>query len=180
MAQRFPDSPMDAAEAALKAARPAAHAVAIVGEGGVLAQTGEAGDADWLARGARGHGVGQRSFWLGRLPKGGVYAAQTISTQKDGAAGARLTLVAITDLSGAAAAKDTPHAATAPLAAALATTDGRILAIDGRGGIGAATALQDAFSVNPADITINGAVPAKLPDGTRGQPDGAAHRRRRA
>ena len=180
MAQRFPDSPMDAAEAALKAARPSARAVAVVGEDGVLAQAGEVGDADW-AGAARAASASGGAFWVGRLPRGGVYAAQTVAGQKDAAGGGRLTLVAITNLArapAAVAAADATPLSAGPLASVLATTDGRILAIDGRGGVEAATSLRDAFSVNPASITINGEVPGRLPDGspinlTARQVDGA-------
>ena len=168
MAQRYPDSPMDVAEAALKAARPAAHAVAVVGEGGVLAQTGEAGDADWTAA-ARAAGASGGSVWLGRLPKGGVYAAQSVTDSRT-PAGGRITLVATTDLStatGAIVAQNAPHDASAPLAAALAAADGRILAITGSSAVAQAANLQDAFQINPADFNAMGEGPGVLPDGTR-------------
>jgi two-component system, cell cycle sensor histidine kinase PleC len=167
MAQRFPESPMDAAEAALKAARPAARAVALVGPNGVLAQTGDVGDADWLGAVRAADGSGG-SFWIGRLARGAVYAVQVGAPQKDG--GGRITLVAATGLGQATAASDdetAPHPAGAPLAAVLATSDGRILSIDGRGGEAAATTIRDAFQINPADITIGGDVEGRLVDGAR-------------
>jgi two-component system cell cycle sensor histidine kinase PleC len=166
MAGRFPDNPMDAAEAALKAAKPAASAVAVVGDDGVHAQAGDARDADWLAA-ARAAGASGGSFWIGRLPKGQVYAAQATLSQKQG--GGRVTLIALTDLSHAAASadgQDGAHGPGGPLASAVATSDGRILAMDGRGGTLAAT-LQDAFQINPADIPADGRSTGRLADGTR-------------
>ena len=164
MAQRFSDNPMDAAEAALKAARPSARAVAVVGEDGVLAQAGEAADADWTGA-ARAAAASGQSFWLGRLAKGGVYAAQTLASQKDAGGGGRVILVAETDLQAAAA---TPAAkelgASDLLAVALAAPDGRILAVEGRAG-GAAASLQEAFAVNPADLEPGAEVAGRLPDG---------------
>ncbi|HZC16421.1 MAG TPA: ATPase, partial [Caulobacteraceae bacterium] len=49
VAQHLPTQPMDAAEAAFKAARPSARAVALVGDDGVRAVSGPGGDADWAA-----------------------------------------------------------------------------------------------------------------------------------
>ena len=177
MAQRFADNPMDAAEAALKAARPSARAVAVVGEAGVLAQAGEAGDADWL-NAARAAAASGRSFWLGRLAKGGVYAAQILANpqalanpkdagQKDAGGGGRIILVAETDLQHVSATAEAPTSDNAaPLASALAAPDGRILAVEGRGGAAAADSLQSAFGIRAADLTANGEVAGRLPDGT--------------
>jgi two-component system, cell cycle sensor histidine kinase PleC len=166
MAGRFPDSPMDAAEAALKAVRPSAHAVAVISEDGVRAQTGEIGDADWLGA---SHAAGESggSFWLGRLAKGAVYAAQSAASQKEG--GGRITLVAATDLARAVSPsgpQEDAHDPAAPLAAALATPDGRILSMQGRGSL-TATNLQDAFQINPADLPEDGLATGRLTDGTR-------------
>jgi len=75
VAQRLPGQPMDAAEAAFKAAHPSARAVALVGDDGVHAVAGAGGDADWAAAAQAARASGQ-SFWIGRLGKGGtVYAA---------------------------------------------------------------------------------------------------------
>jgi two-component system cell cycle sensor histidine kinase PleC len=164
MVQRFPDSPMDAAEAALKAAQPSARAVALVGPEGVLAQAGDIGDADWLGA-ARAAGASGASFWIGRLSKGAVYAAQSTANQ----AGQRITLVAATSLGQAAGAADVgaAHAAGAPLAAALAASDGHILSIEGSGGETIAATVQEAFQIEPANITVGGAVQGRLVDGSR-------------
>jgi two-component system cell cycle sensor histidine kinase PleC len=180
MAQRFPDHPMDAAEAALKAARPSARAVAVVAEGGVLAKTGEAGDADWLGA-ARAAAASGHSFWLGRSGKGGVYAVQTLAGQSESGEEGRVSMVAATDLSAAMATsanKGSGRNASPTLAVALAAPDGRLLAVDGRAG--AAASLKDAFSVKPADILAGGETSGRLTDGTpvslsaRPTADGAA------
>ncbi|HEX4181411.1 MAG TPA: ATP-binding protein [Caulobacteraceae bacterium] len=166
MAGRFPDSPMDAAEAALKAARPSARAIAVITEDGVRAQAGDIGGADWLGA-ARAAGDSGGSFWIGRLPKGGVYAAQATASQKDG--GGRVTLVAATDLAQAVTqteSQDDKRNPSAPLAAALAAPDGRILAMQGRGALTAAN-LQDAFQVNASDLPEDGHATGQLSDGTR-------------
>jgi two-component system, cell cycle sensor histidine kinase PleC len=168
MAARLPDSPIDAAEAVVKAARPSARAAAVVGDDGVVAQAGDIGDADWLGAAHMAAASGG-SFWLGALQRGGVYAVQTVAVQKAGAPAGRITLVAATDLSratAAAIARDADRGPIAPLVSALASADGRILAIDGRGGATSATSLRDAFSVNPASIPVNGEIAGQLMDGT--------------
>ena len=168
MAQRFSDNPMDAAEATLKAARPCAHAVAVVGENGVVAQAGEIGDANWLGA-AKAASDSGGAFWVGRLAKGAVYTAQIVAGDRQAGAGGRLTLVAATDLSrttATAPVKDAAREPGGPIASVLATTDGRILAMDGGDGVTAANSLQEAFSVNPANIVIDGAIPGRLPNGT--------------
>ena len=62
---------MDAAEIGLKAAQPAASAVAVVGEdGAVKAIAGKADDADWADAASAASNAGQ-AFWLGRPAKDG-------------------------------------------------------------------------------------------------------------
>jgi two-component system cell cycle sensor histidine kinase PleC len=163
MAQRFAGNPMDAAEAALKAARPSARSVAVIGDDGVQAQAGAAADADWTAAVHAAAGSG-RSFWLGKAGKGddaGVYAVQTVSGRGD-----RLALVAAVDLSHAiAGAIPTDGATAAPLAAALATPDGQILIAQGHGGAAQGTSVREAFGVDPASLKSATPVFGVLPDG---------------
>jgi two-component system cell cycle sensor histidine kinase PleC len=97
-ASRNKGEPMDAAEAALSAARPDARAVAVVGDEGVRAVAGKAADADWTAaaRAARASG---RSAWIGRAGPGGtstIYVAQ-VAPPAPGDTG-RTYVIAIADL----------------------------------------------------------------------------------
>jgi two-component system cell cycle sensor histidine kinase PleC len=165
MAQRFPTSPMDAAEAALRAARPSARAVALVGDDGVQAQAGAAADADWPAA-ARAAASSGRSFWLGRAgadDDAGVYAVQTLAGH-----GNRLALVAVVDLSRAlAAAAPSDGAAPAPLAAALVTPSGQVLLAQGKGGAAQGASVRDAFGLEAGALKSGGVVPGVLPDGSR-------------
>ncbi|HEX4183645.1 MAG TPA: ATPase, partial [Caulobacteraceae bacterium] len=169
MAQRFPATPMDAAEAALGAAKPSARAVGLVGESGVLAQAGDARDADWEAA-AREAAASGSGFWLGRTPKGGVYAVQTVTAQKDQASdGARIAMVAIADLAPAVALSSghgLRRDPASPLAAALVAPDGRLLTMDGRGADRSPASLKDAFQVDPSDLSTDKPVAGRLADGT--------------
>jgi two-component system cell cycle sensor histidine kinase PleC len=161
VAQRLPAQPMDAAEAAFKAAYPSARAVALVGDDGVRAVSGPGGDADWAgaAQAARASG---KSFWIGRIGKGpAVYAAEVLPA--DAAGQGRILLIASADLGPAM-----PDALPKPVTAlVLATADGRILAASGQGGVGDASALDEAFQVHSADLKPGGAAAGVLPDGTR-------------
>ncbi len=161
VAQRVPAQPMDAAEAAFKAAHPSARAVALVGDDGVRAVAGAGDDADWAAAAQAARASG-RSFWIGRVGKGAtVYAAEVLAAETQGES--RVLLIASADLGPAL-----PAAIPKPISAlALATADGRILAASGQGGVGDATALDEAFQVRPADLKPGVSVRGVLPDGTR-------------
>jgi two-component system, cell cycle sensor histidine kinase PleC len=161
VAQRPPAQPMDAAEAAYKAARPAARAVALVGDDGVHAVAGDGDDVDWnaAAQAARASG---RSFWIGRAGRGGaVYAAETLPADAGGAG--RVALIALADLAPAL-----PEELAGTLkAVALATPDGRIVAASGAGGVNQAGGLQDAFQVDIAALQAGQSAKGELPDGTK-------------
>jgi two-component system cell cycle sensor histidine kinase PleC len=160
VAQRLPAQPMDAAEAAFKAAHPAARAVALVGDDGVRAVAGAGGDADWAAatRAARASG---KSFWMGRIGKGGnIYAAVALPASAEGAG--RILLIASTDLPAVMPAE----IAKPTTALVLATADGRILAASGQGGVGNAATLDEAFQVHAADLKPGASARGVLPDGT--------------
>jgi two-component system cell cycle sensor histidine kinase PleC len=168
MVQRYPENPMDAAEAVLKAARPAAHAVAVVGGGEVLAQAGLVGDAEWVAA-ARAAEASGGSAWTGRLTRGGVYVAQSVADPR-APGGGRITVLAATDLDHAATAIDTASAAkdgVPALAVALASADGRILTMRGADGVTTADNLRDAFQFNPSSVNAAGEATGVLPDGKR-------------
>ncbi|HEX4196996.1 MAG TPA: ATP-binding protein [Caulobacteraceae bacterium] len=160
VAQRLPAQPMDAAEAAFKAANPSARAVALVGDDGVRAVAGAGGEADWAAAAQAARASG-KSFWIGRVGKSpAVYAAE--AAPADAAGQGRILLIASADLRPAM-----PDTLPRPITAlVLATADGRILAASGQGGVGDAAALDEAFQVHPADLKPGGAA-GMLPDGTR-------------
>jgi two-component system cell cycle sensor histidine kinase PleC len=161
MAERLPASPMDAAEAALNAAKPTAQAVAVVGDDGPKAVAGAPGDADWTAAAQAAQAAG-RSFWLGRTKAGQagagrVYAARSLSTPHG-----RLLLIAVADFSRMVPA-DRPDGALVWL---LTTPDGQIAAVAGQGGAANVAGLREAFSINPADIKAGVDGAGVLPDGT--------------
>ncbi|HEY3889729.1 MAG TPA: ATP-binding protein [Caulobacteraceae bacterium] len=160
VAQRLPAQPMDAAEAAFKAARPAARAVAVVGDDGVRAVAGDGADADWAAAAQAARASG-KSFWIGRVGKGAsVYATEVLPGSTEGQG--RLLLIASADL-----APIMPAAIPAPATAlVLATADGRVLAAGGQGGVGDTATLDEAFQVHP-DALKPGGARGVLPDGTK-------------
>jgi two-component system cell cycle sensor histidine kinase PleC len=163
VAQRLPAQPMDAAEAAFKAARPSARAVALVGDDGVRAVSGEAGDADWTAAAQAARASGE-SFWIGRVGHGSsaaVYAAEASPANTEGQG--RILLIALADLAPAL-----PTDMPKPIdALVLATADGRILAASGQGGVGDAATLDEAFQAHAADLKPGAAAKGVLPDGTK-------------
>jgi two-component system cell cycle sensor histidine kinase PleC len=156
---RFPASPLDAAETALAAAKPAARAVAVVSDEGVRAVAGDAGDTDWIAvaKAAQASGKG---FWFGRAaktPEGQMFAARGAATPNG-----RVQVVALTDLGGAAPA-DTGAGVAAVL---LVTPEGQVLSAHGKGGAAQAISLHEALSISPDELKDGGAKLGELPDGT--------------
>jgi two-component system, cell cycle sensor histidine kinase PleC len=161
VAQRLPAQPMDAADAAFKAAHPSARAVALVGDDGVRAVAGDGADADWTAAAQAARASG-KSFWIGRIGKGaGVYAAEVLAASAEGQG--RLLLIASADLAPIMPA-DMPKPASALV---LATADGRILAAAGQGGVNDATTLDEAFQVHADALKPGAAATGVLPDGTK-------------
>jgi len=159
IAARYPQTPMDAAEIGLKAAGPAARAVAVVGEDGtVKAIAGKVEDADWAGATDAANTAGQ-AFWMGRPPKGvGLYAVDAQSSSAG-----RVAVVALGDLSRDV---ETQAGATGPLAMALATPDGSVVAAAGANGAGALGTLKQTMGVAGADLEAKGSAPGVLPDGT--------------
>ncbi len=156
MAARYPQNPMDAAETGLKAAGPAARAVAVVGDDGtVKAIAGKADDADWAGAASAAGDAGQ-AFWLGRSAKGGGLYAVDAQTSSSG----RVTVVAASDLSRVVE----PQAGQAPaMGVVLATPDGTVVASSSTGPLGS---LKQSMGVAGADLQAKGNVPGQLPDGT--------------
>ena len=163
VAVRNAGEPMDAAEAALKAAQPTARAVALVGDDGVRAIAGDAGDADWAAAAKAARAAGQ-SLWIGKVGHGdsqAIYVAEAAPP----AAGdnGRLLIIALADLAPAALGE--PDRTVDALA--LVTPDGRVLAVSGKGGVSQAGALDEAFQVDSAGLFSGAIVAGALPDGTK-------------
>jgi len=159
VAVRYPQSPMDAAEIGLKAAGPAARAVAVVGEDGtVKAIAGKADDADWAGAASAASNAGQ-AFWLGRPPKGeGLYAVDAQASPAG-----RTAVVALGDLSREVEAKAGPGAS---LALVIATPDGTVVAASGANGGAAPGTLKQAVGVDGANLEAKANLPGELPDGT--------------
>ncbi|QUD90776.1 PAS domain-containing sensor histidine kinase [Phenylobacterium montanum] len=163
---RLPTAPMDAAEAALGAAKPAVRAVAVVGDDGVRAVSGDV-QGDWT-RAARAAAASGRSLWVGQIGRGAgghTYAARSV-TLADG----RVFLVAVLDLTGALPQSDPASALL------IATPEGAVLTAEGRGGVADSLSLKDALHTDQVSATPAAGV---LPDGGQvmvaGQPvaDGA-------
>ncbi len=156
--QRFPANPIDAAEAGLKAARPTAQALALVGDGGVLAAAGDMRGADWpaAAQAARASG---RLLWFGRLKDDDrVFAARAV----EGAGGQPLAIAAA---SFGHALDDAPQTKDG-LAWLVITPDGQMLAARGPGGVNQTANVREALSIAPEALRAEAPTGA-LPDGTR-------------
>ncbi|HLI64857.1 MAG TPA: ATP-binding protein [Caulobacteraceae bacterium] len=160
VAQRDPSQPMDAAETALRAARPIATAMALVGGDGVKAVSGDGGDADWMAA-ARAARAAHKSFWIGRTGAGAqapTFAAESFAGDQGGE---RPMLIAVINL-GSALPDEAPRGV---LATALATPDGRVVAAAGKGGVGQAGDVGEAFHLGAGDLAYGRRAGGQLPDG---------------
>ncbi|MBV9510597.1 MAG: PAS-domain containing protein, partial [Caulobacteraceae bacterium] len=156
VAGRFPTNPLDAAETALKAAQPAARAVAVVGEDGApRAVAGQADGADWSGAAKAANGSG--GFWLGGVRRGaGLYAVQAVTTPSG-----KLLLIALADLSHDVTGTD-PGVSLADL---LVTPDGLVAAADGQAGVSQMASLKEALGVSPKEVQSKAALAGLLPDG---------------
>ncbi|HLK26630.1 MAG TPA: ATP-binding protein [Caulobacteraceae bacterium] len=153
--------PMDAAEAALKAAQPTARAVAVVGDDGVRAIAGVAADADWVSA-AKQARASSETFWIGRAGSGPTHAFYVANAAPSSAAGGSgILVIALADLSPALLA----DADRGVEALALATPDGRLLAADGKGGVPQAGTLNEAFALSGATVLSGAPTRGELPDG---------------
>jgi len=156
---RYPATPLDAAESALAAAKPAARAVAVVGDDSAKAVAGDGAEIDW-AGAAKAAQESGHAFWFGRAaktPQGQMFAARSVVTPAG-----RVTLVALTDLGGAAPA----DAGTGVAAVLLVTPQGQILSAHGRGGAAQSLSLREALQIAPDDLKSGGPALGELPDGT--------------
>ena len=157
VAQRFPASPMDAAETGLKAAHPNAQALAIVGDDGVRAASGDVQGADWsaVAQAARASG---RSLWFGRLKDDDrVFAARAI----EGGTGRPLAVAS----ASFGPALDAAAHGKAALAWLVVTPEGQVLGARGRGGVDQTANVREALSIAPDALQAK-APTGTLPDGT--------------
>jgi two-component system cell cycle sensor histidine kinase PleC len=154
MLARYPGAPLDAAEAALAAAKPAARAVAVVTEDGVKAVAGDGVDVDWPAA-SRAAAASGKGFWFGRpahAPQGRMFAVH--------AGGGHAQIIALADL-GEAVPADLPDSA----GWLLVTPRGDIVSARGAGGAAQAMRLSDALHVPAADLKPGAALVGRLPDG---------------
>ncbi len=156
VAQRFPASPIDAAETGLRAAGPAAQAVALVGDDGVRAVAGEANGIDWTHPAAAAAASGQ-SFWIGPGGKddsGRFYAAVAAQTPQG-----RIWVVAASD--AGALVDDAPSG----VVSAVAMPDGRLLAVSGPGGAAKGSTLRESLALGASGLKLTGETPGRLPNG---------------
>ena len=150
-----PDSPIDAAEAGLRAAAGGALAVGVLSDQELLAQAGDARGVDWQeavrASGRSGHDV-----WFGAV--GQTSPRLMAVTTSDTSAGRRW-IVAVAD-----PARLTRHlSANGP--EVLAARDGRLLAATGEGGVAEASTINEAFALAPDQLGDGPLLRARRPDG---------------
>ncbi len=155
--RRLGGDPLDVAETGLASAQGAARSVAVAGDAEVLAAAGplDARSPAWL-QAARAAGRSGSAFWMGPGKDGDGYFAASVGPPGSGPDGVgRLYILAQGDpakLFGAPA-----DFGKGPLAAAVATADGRILGFAGPRRAAAST-LSQAFGVTPADMKADGGV----------------------
>ncbi|WP_281258640.1 sensor histidine kinase [Caulobacter mirabilis] len=149
---RVPDAPIEAAEAALRAAGPGVAAVAVVSGDAPAAVAGQAEAADWKGA-ARLAETSGRSHWVGIAPGDPrrLYVARVAG---------RSVLLTAQDLTRL------PIEAERGAAAALATIDGRLLAAAGAGGVTQASTVREAFALPASDFRTTNQVRARRPDGS--------------
>ena len=156
IAARFPNSPMDAAEAGLKGAHPVVGALALVGDEGVRAAAGDVQSADWpaAAKAARASG---HSLWIGRLKDDDRVFVANVPAGAPGQPIAIATASFNHNLDALSQSK-------ALLAWMVVTPDGLVLAARGRGGVDQTANVREALSIAP-DALHDRAPTGALPDG---------------
>jgi two-component system cell cycle sensor histidine kinase PleC len=156
IAARFPNTPMDAAEAGLKGAHPVAGALALVGDEGVRAAAGDVQSADWpaVAKAARESG---HSLWIGRLKDDDRVFVASVPADAPGQPIAIATASFGHDMDALSQGKTL-------LAWMVVTRDGQIVAARGRGGVDQTANVREALSIAPD--ALHGPSPTgALPDG---------------
>jgi len=153
-AAKSPSSPLDAAELAMNAAGGTALAVAVADGSEVYAVRGSAKGAAWTKAAKAARAAGGR-YWIGAPYEGAapwLYAAVPVAGPKGPA-----EILAALD-----------PAALLPKEGglvALATPEGRLLAVRGPGGADQASTLNEALAISPADVS-RGEAAGRLPDGS--------------
>ncbi len=155
--QRMPDTPIDVAEMAAKSAGDRADGAAVVLGGEVVAESGQAKDADWKGA-AKAALASDADIWLGAPAGQGVnttlYAARVSDLGK-----ARRVIVLRVSRSALVGA------AGEGASTVVALPDGRVLAAAGDGGIEAASTVGEAFSIAPGDVKPGALTHGRRPDG---------------
>jgi len=150
---RTPDAPIDAAETGLRVTGGAALSVAVLGAEGPVAVSGKARDVDWpdlVGAAAKS----DKPVWLG-VSRGAAPAL--VAAAPAGRSGRWVVAVGdptrLSRLLGGVEAE------------ALATTQGRVLAAAGVGGIADAEDLNAAFARAPDELKFDRLIRAQRPDG---------------
>ncbi len=157
VARRDGGDPLDAAEVGMAAARGAASAVAVVDDREILALNGLARGADFRAAADKAMKASDGA-WTGSFKGGRYYYV----AQAAGGPRRRLAVVAAAD---PARLVDRTNEGES---LAIATVEGPLLAVRGKGGIDQASTLMEALSISPADLKLeNGVAQARgrLPNG---------------
>jgi len=158
--QRFPDTPIEAAEMAQRTAGDKAEGAAVLLAGEVVAQAGDAKDPDWKGAAKAAQGA-DGSFWIGAPAPGpgatspGLYAAWVSDAGK--AKRVIVLKVSHTALVDGLGGGKTSAAAALP--------DGRLVASVGDGGVAAASTVGEAFAINPGDVKPGALARGHRPDG---------------
>jgi len=149
---RAPDTPIEAAEAVLRAAGPGVDAAGVVTGDVTTAVAGRAEAADWKGA-ARQTEASGRSLWVGTTagdPKR-LYVGRAVGRS------VLLTAQSLTAL---------PVRASNDGSAALAAADGRLLLGAGDGGVTQAATLSAAFGLSLSDLKSGDMMRGRRPDGS--------------
>jgi two-component system cell cycle sensor histidine kinase PleC len=149
---RSPDSPIDAAEAVMRAAGDGVAAAAVVSGDTVGAVVGRLEAADWKGA-ARLAIASGKSTWIG-VPAGDprrLYMARVVQD--------RTVLLTAQELARL------PLQAGGRASAAVAAPDGRLLAVAGAGGVTQASTVREAFALSADDLKPDQLTRARRPDG---------------
>jgi two-component system cell cycle sensor histidine kinase PleC len=151
--RRLGGDPLDTAEAGLVAAQGAAQAVAIGGDDIVLGAAGgvDAQSPAWREA-ADALDRSGRDFWIGTVKDGGKAYYAGVLSPSGGAPGGQGRAYVLAAGDPAKLLAPSPASDRSLLAAAVATADGRILALSGPPRIADASTLSQAFSITPADM----------------------------
>ena len=160
LARQLPNSPIDAAEAAVAASNGLFKSAAVMGGSGILAVTGSKEPVDWqgAARAAAPSVTkSQSGFWIGPVGRDAGAPVFAAFSAQDGPVGLTIIGQLNPDTFAPWDSEDT--------IGVIAAADGRIVSAHGDRAVMAMSTVSEAFSVSPKDLNRRDPV-GRLPDGT--------------